>query len=375
MGVAAQPGGVEQSGQAQHVTNGDIWQIAWDHGEADVYSLGAMVGPVRFHLGDGEYVQPFQVAPWVHDGGGVHADQHAALPPILQNLRGEWPCVPFGMPDALTDLPPRWLSGLTHAGADGDAAIHGAGANMHWQLVSRQPHAVSLAVEYPDTHPIARVTRTIAGVAGEAALNFSLLVEARRDVDLPIGLHPVVRLPKEAGAAYLSFAGDVAVHSYPVAAEKGVSRVLPDQQDMPLDRIVCSDGSYLDASRHPLPMETEELLLVTGHGGAARLENSVENYALALAWDEADFPACMLWISNRGRQAYPWSGRFQALGIEPVAAAFDLGVAHSQNPANPLTAAGLRCTQVFSAGVPRAFSYRISVASLEVEQGLQKRRN
>lgn len=35
----------------------------------------------------------------------------------------------------------------------------------------------------------------------------------------------------------------------------------------------------------------------------------------------------MLWISNRGRKASTWNNRHQAIGIEPVRAAFDLGQA------------------------------------------------
>ena len=34
------------------------------HGEAEVQSLGGMLAPVRFDIGNGRSVSPMQVAPW-----------------------------------------------------------------------------------------------------------------------------------------------------------------------------------------------------------------------------------------------------------------------------------------------------------------------
>jgi len=110
-----------------------------------------------------------------------------------------------------------------------------------------------------------------------------------------------------------------------------------------------------------LPYNTEEIVLVTNPGGTVRLVNHAESYAVSLGWDEAVFPTCQLWLSNRGRAAYPWCNRFLALGVEPLAAAFDLGVAASCRPDNPLRNAGLVCTVQFSPDHLVHIAYEIAV--------------
>jgi len=81
-----------------------------------------------------------------------------------------------------------------------------------------------LRIDYPSEHPIARLTRTLRGVPGASRLDTRLDILPRRDVTLPIGLHPVFRLPESSGQARLAFDGAVRVHTYPVDAEEGVSR-------------------------------------------------------------------------------------------------------------------------------------------------------
>jgi hypothetical protein len=143
--------------------------------------------------------------------------------------------------------------------------------------------------------------------------------------------------------------------------EAGVSRILHGQQGVPLDAVPLWDGGVADATAHPLAFGTEELLLVTGSDGRASLSNFDEGYRVSLEWDPAAFPSCNLWISNTGRSAYPWNSRHRALGIEPVAAPFDLGVDVARNAESPLRRAGVATAQKF---VPEAIwttHYQISV--------------
>jgi hypothetical protein len=162
----------------------------------------------------------------------------------------------------------------------------------------------------------------------------------------------------------VTFDGHVHVHTYPVDAEPGVSRLQPDTREQPLNRVACKDGSFADLSRHPPPFATEELVLVTGHQGGATLTNTAEGYAVRLRWDAHAFPSCMMWISNRGRSAYPWNARFQALAIEPVIAPFDLGTDVARDETNPLRGAGLPTARSFTANTPWATQYSIEVIPL-----------
>ena len=85
-----------------------VWTFDWGGVRGEVAALGGMLGPVWFTLPDGPVVQSFAVAPWADDP----PEKLNVLPPILRRLRGEFPCVPFGVSHARTDLPDRWMDGL-----------------------------------------------------------------------------------------------------------------------------------------------------------------------------------------------------------------------------------------------------------------------
>jgi hypothetical protein len=194
-------------------------------------------------------------------------------------------------------------------------------------------------------------------------LAFSLTITPRIDAVLPIGIHPVFRLPEQSNRATLHFDGDVRAYTYPVAVEPGVSRFVTGARAERLEAIPCLHGGSVDVTRHPLPYRTEEIVLVTGCAGAAILANPDERYWVKLCWDPRAFPSCLMWISNGGRSAYPWSGRFRAIGVEPVAAPFDLGVAVSRNSANPLARDGVPCGVRFQARVDWTTHYEIMVGA------------
>lgn len=334
-------------------------QVTWDRGDFSISPIGGMCAPAHFSLADGRVIQPFAVAPW---SDNVDADpRYDALPPLLRRLRGEWACVPFGAPHLRADLPAGWVPAGDEA--DSDGFFHGPSSNLPFVVESVWDGGITLLLDYPDDHPIARVRRTIRGVPGETKIEFGLDIEPRASVTLPIGIHPVFRLPREAGAASLEISGSAAeVHTFPVDAEPGISRlahgVVAGLNDVP-----DKDGGRVDLTRHPLPFATEEIVLVAPVEGLATLINHAERYRVDLRWDKSAFPSLNLWVSNRGRTAYPWNGRHLALGIEPVAAPWDLGIAVARNPSSPLAASGVRKNVAFTAGETWSTRYSIEVSA------------
>lgn len=334
-------------------------KVIWDHGEFTVIRLGAMCAPATFRLSDGREVQPFAVAPWHDDGSKAFAE----LPSLLKRLRGEWPCVPFGMPEPRTDLPDAWAPDSAAETGLG-AWFHGPGANLPWEVIEQADGCVSLAVDYPRDHPIARVERRVAGDHERSRLTFDLKILPRRDCRLPVGVHPVFRLPDTPGAARLVLHAAETAYTYPVDAEPGVSQLPHDRRFDALANAEWADGTALDLTSYPLPRQTEEIVLVSVRDGQARLENHESGYAVTLEWDKSYFPCCNLWISNRGRGFYPWNNRFQALGIEPVAAPFDLGVEVAADGAKPLREAGVSTFHDFRAEQEWSTTYSIEVEPL-----------
>lgn len=323
--------------------------IAWAHGMASVQSLGGMLGPVTFLLPDGRQVSPLHVAPWFDDPA------RDAQPPILRELRGEWPCVPFGT-DGPRALPEGWSDkGDTFDGAD---VAHGYSANAEWVFAPSDATSIVLTCDYPEAHPIRRLTRTITADPTAPALHMTLTVEALRRCRLPIGLHPTLRLPAT-GTARLDPPGFREGRVFPLDVEPGQGILQPGAIFAGLEAVPCREGGTLSLALLPLARNTEELVQLCGVTGGFRLRHP-GGWTVTLDWNTGHFPSLLLWISNRGRAQAPWNGRHVALGVEPVCAAFDLGPAVSSAP-NPIGAGGTPTVRAFDPDQPFTTHYRIGV--------------
>jgi len=325
--------------------------IAWLHGMASVQALGGMLGPVTFLLPDGRQVSPLHVAPWFDD------PDRTAQPPILQELRGEWPCVPFGT-DAPRTLPEGWSA--TGETFDSANVPHGHSSNAEWVFTDAAADRLTLTCDYPGAHPIRRLTRTIAADPKAPAIDITLTVEARRPCRLPIGLHPTLRLPLT-GQARLIPPSFRQGRTFPLDVEPGQGLLQPGATFSELAEIPGRSGGTISLAALPLTENTEELVQLCGVSGGFRLHHA-DGWHVTLDWDTSHFPSLLLWVSNRGRASAPWNSRHVALGVEPVCAAFDLGPAVSSSP-NPISAAGIGTAHRFEPGTPFTTQYRIGVGT------------
>ena len=323
--------------------------LSWAHGVVSVEALGGMLGPTIFVLPDGRQVSPFHIAHWASEPGGE------ALPGILRRLRGEWPCVPFGS-DGDRSADGGWPVSTTAGAVDANA--HGYSSNHDWTLQDSADAALELNIAYPEAHPIASLRRRLTPDPQSAALDFELSVTPRRDCALPIGLHPVFRLPQAAGAMWIEVEGDVAAATYPGDPDASLHlRAGAVAEDWHALRL--RDGSTFDPSRVPLRQHTEEVLQLRAPGRVG-LWNAAEGYRVRLSWNADDVPSVMLGFIYVGRQAAPWSGRHLALGVEPICAALDLGPQISAQP-NPISATGVPTVHRFTAGETFVTRYRVAV--------------
>lgn len=295
------------------------WRLSWAHGSAEVQALGGMLGPLQFRLDDERELDVMHVAPW---SGLTRA---SGLPGMLRRLRGEWPCVPFGRADQPSTLPPGWQL----RSAD-DSWSHGYAANHRWQCLHADAGRVQLAIDYPPESAVARIERTVAVDPNAAAIDIALTVWARRPARLPVGLHPTFRLPPAARRVRLQLAHHAGIQSYPALATDAVTRLQPDTHSPALSALAGIDGP-LDLGHLPADGVFEELLQVRALqqdvAGSAPFALHYLDYdaCVGLWWDTAQLPDLMLWVSNGGRQRFPWQGRHLALGAEPVNSVFDLG--------------------------------------------------
>lgn len=334
---------------------GEARALVWQHGVASVENLGGQLGPTLFVLPDGRQVAPFQVAPWADEPGGE------GLPGILQRLRGEWPCVPFGS-DADRAPADGWPG--SQAAGTVDPFPHGFSSNHDWRFEAGSEGSMALAIDYPDGHPIAGLRRVVTPDPNGAAIDFELQVAVRRDCVLPIGLHPSWRLPAKAGAMRIEVGPEVTGMTFPVAVDESSifrqGEVLAPWHDVPL-----LDGGRMDVRQVPLPVATEELVQLIDMPGEAALWNTAEGYRVRLKWNAEHYPSALLWFSNRGRSFAPWNGRHLALGLEPICSAFDLG--HQISVAeNPISRRGVKTARQFRAGETFVTRYRVEVEPAEI---------
>jgi hypothetical protein len=312
-----------------------------------------MLGPAWFRLPDGREIQPFAVAPWSDDT----TPEHDRLPGLLRRLRGEWPCVPFGVASS-RELPAEWTGGPAF---DADRWPHGYGANHDWSLVARDDSRIEIVIDYPPDHPVRRLRRTVEGVPGKPQLSCSLEIEMRAAAELCLALHPVFRLPHQPRSAELVVRGLRAGRTYPVRGD-ATSRVQPDASFERLSAVPAEEGTR-DLSLLPFAEPEEELLQVAADAGEVTLLNHAEGYAVSLTYDATLFPTVVLWMANGGNTAYPWNGRFQALGIEPARAAFDLG-SEASLAANPWQRAGVPTAIALTPAGGLRTRYSIGAAAL-----------
>lgn len=332
----------------------DYRGLGWKHGTLTVQRHGAMLAPLTFVLSNGRQVSPMHIAPWAEEPAA------AALPGILQRLRGEWPCVPFGYAVDDPSAPPDWarLNGPAEPGEE----VHGHSSNHPWTWVESGEFGLELSLDYPAGSPVRRLRRSVVPDPAAPAVDIALTIEIAADCRLPLGLHPTFRLPADNQRARIEPGPFREGRTYPGTVEPGASLFAIDEGFASLGAVPLRSGGSLDASRVPLPVDTEELLQLNGLDHVA-LANEAEGYRVKLSWNPEHFPSLLLWMSNRGRKAEPWNGRHVALGMEPICSPFGLGPA-SARADNPMARAGTPTARDFRAGEVFTTHYRIEAEAL-----------
>jgi hypothetical protein len=353
--------------------------LAWSCGALEVQTLGAMLGPLSFRPSDeGQAISPLAVAPWADEPDAQ--EELKTLPGLLRRLRGEWPCIPFGATFPKEMFPQEWRpdEGLRRNACDDDvpAEPHGYPSNhdWSWEESSCGPDRLTLTIAPPDPHPIALATRSVAVDLNAPRIEIGVTVVARRSGLYPIGVHPTFVLPDKEGTLSLRLPNYDHVLTFPTEVEPEHTRLVPNRKAKRLYALPAAGGGTADATRLPWPHGSEDLVQVVGLT-EGRLSLSYDCKGMVrtvlLNWDVVAFPHLCLWLSQGGRQGFPWLNRHRALGVEPMAGAFDLGTAVARSTTTPLARAGWRTGVWLDAGKPWRTTYSIALQdSWRVTRGL-----
>lgn len=328
-------------------------ELRWSHGRASFSPTAAMLTDAVFDV-EGQAVRPFARAPWL---GTSEALPHAT-PGHLRVLGGDFLGLPFGsaaVPDDAVGAWMRW-AGLPLGGPP-----HGPTAEEDWEALAAPDGTTAFALDLPAPSPVSRVERRVAGVPGAPELRFEHVITAREGASVPLGLHPIFALPETPLGLELD-ATFAAALAYPAVIEPGRSQLAPGSE--------TTDLAAWRLDRLPGDEPREEVVLLTGVTAPIRLRDRTTGAGVELDWDRALLPHVLLWVSDRGIAAPPWSGRYRGLGVEPVAAAFDLPAAVS-TAANPLTERGLRTVVALDPAQPLTVRHSVRAFRLDDEETIR----
>ena len=244
---------------------------------------------------------------------------------------------------------------------DVDRHHHGHGADNAWHVTSEAAGAIELAIDYPQGHPVARLERRIRGMAGRTAIDLELTVVTRKDCLLPVGLHPIFRLPDAGKRMRFSVTGSRAAIRFPACSSPACRALQRAGNSVRLDAVPLAGGGSADLSQPPADLR-EEIVLLEGANGGVSLGYPDEGFTVRLEWNRRDFPALVMWLSDRGRSTPPWSSLFQGIGIEPVNGFFDNTALAGH------ASAGLALGRRFRAGERWTTHYRISASRIDAGQ-------
>jgi len=336
------------------------WRVASDKVDAAVTRQGGHLAPVRFRLPHG-VVQPFSIAPWAEE------KSTAKLIPLLQSLRGDFFCAPFGGSESL-------YRGERHP-------PHGEVASSPWKFESFDKTKAETTLRLSLNVKVRRghVEKMLRLRRGETALYCRHTVSGMAG-RMCFGHHATLKFPEEPGSGLISTSplsfGQVLPVPFEKPAEGGYNSLKMGAEFSRLDQVPAADGTVADLSRYPARRGFEDLAMIAHEATPDFAWTAVTFPAQRYVWfalkDPRILRSTVFWISNGGRHYAPWSGRHVGvMGIEDVTAYFHLGLADSARP-NPVNKRGIATYLDLKAKAPLTVNYIMGVAAIPKNWGRVK---
>jgi len=351
--------GVEMTAERRIVASQPSFLIENEEIEAYITESGGHLAPVIFDR-KRRKLQPFYVAPWAEENW---PDQ----PKILQVLRGDFFCFPFGG----NDKPYR---GEKHP-------VHGETANGRWSFLEKsssgdqtvlqlemkttiRPGRIIKIIRLLDKHQVVYCRHFLTGYQGPMCF----------------GHHAIIRFPDKPGSGIFSCSRFVFGQVAPLPVENpetgGYSLLKPGARFSSLFKVPLVNGEKTDLSLYPARRGFEDIVSL------------VSDPSLPFAWSAVSFPqerylwfgikdpkqlSCtLLWMSNGGRHYPPWNGRnVNTMGIEEVTSYFHYGLKDSAAP-NPFSRQGIKTCVHLQPDKPVTISYLMGCVPVPAKFGRLK---
>jgi hypothetical protein len=339
-------------GTSRIVCGQPSWRIASSQVEAFVTETGGHLGPVTFDR-KGRRFQPYSVAPWAEE------DVDRSLPAIVQVLRGDFFCMPFGGNSTA-------FRGETHP-------VHGETANSRWRFESLQTREGRTCLHLSLRTKVrpGRVDKEISLQEGQNAIYCKDIVSGIGG-PMSLGHHAMLRFPDPAGSGVLSTSpfvyGQVAPEPFELPENGGYSSLKPAARFKSLERVPTVTGQTTDLTCYPSRRGFEDLVMLASDPDLPFAWTAVVFASQRFVWFSLKDPRILrntiLWISNGGRHYAPWNGRHvSVMGLEEVTSYFHYGLAESSRR-NPVSDRGLRTCIHLNPRKPLVVPYIMGVAKI-----------
>jgi hypothetical protein len=326
------------------------WHLASKQVDAYVTVLGGHLGPVQFNL-PGRQVTPYSVAPWAEE------KYPSSLEPVLQALRGDFFCLPFGGNG-------KAFRGEKHP-------VHGETASARWTFVSSESRN-DLRCLHLQMKPRVRkgcVDKKLFLYNGHQAIYCEHTISGMNG-PIDFGHHAMLKFPDLPGSGLVSTSPFVRGQVCPLPFEnpeaKGYYSLKPGAHFDSLRSVPTLTQDLADLSRYPARRGFEDLVMLVGDPNLPFAWTAVTFPQQRYVWFALKDPRLLrhtiMWISNGGRHYPPWNGRHvNVMGLEETTSYFHFGLAESAAK-NPLSEGGFPTSVPLRAKASLRIPYIMAVA-------------
>ena len=288
--------------------------------ELAVTELGGHMAPVTFFRSSAKPVRPYHVSPW-------QDEKPSAMPaPVLNALRGDFFCMPFG---GNSDL----LAGEKHP-------PHGEIVGEKWKYVgtTKSADVTTLTMSIETRVRRGEVTKELSLVADQNVVYSKHIINGFTG-NVPLGHHATLAMPDKEGSVRLASSAFRLGMTYPGIfsdpKQREYQSLLPGARWTTLAKVPVAYKGEPDADLTRLPARQ-------GHADLVQVVNEPWEKTNGPAWMTATFTeagylwfslkdadvlnSTVFWIENRGRHGHPWNGRNNCLGLEDVTSFFADGL-------------------------------------------------
>ncbi|MFV2034638.1 MAG: hypothetical protein ACC631_05950, partial [Halocynthiibacter sp.] len=285
----------------------------------------------------GRTIAPYFISPWWDEAPFLDQD------PIMQTLRGDYFCFPFG-----ADVTP--YPGVSYQ-------IHGRTANNCWDFVgiTEDGDSKTLRLQMDLTPEEGTVDKILTIREGQPIVYTNHLIRGFSG-KAPLGNHPNIQCSKTSGAAIIDMTPPVAGFTVPkpidVPENQCYSLLKPGVEFKDMTAVPTVYGGTVDLTRYPLPRGYEDVAMMISDQNRDYCFSSITDPEQGFLYfhlkDPKVLAETLMWMPNGGRYSEPMNGRVLGnIGLEEVTGNFFYGRTESLQT-NPISEKGYKTYLEFS---------------------------